>query len=150
MNSTTPDQVVKERIVVGVDGSQASTDALQWAARQATLTGAHLQAVTAWQFPMASSGYLLNVEDDWHPNAQALLDKAIDNADLPEGLSISRHAIEGHPARVLVEAATGAQLLVIGSRGHGGFTGMLLGSVSVHAVAHAPCPVLVLRHQPHG
>lgn len=146
MSSSAPESQGKERIVVGVDGSAASIDALRWAARQASLTGAALEAVIAWQYPMSSSGYLLGVQDDWRANAQTVIDHAVDLADLPADLSSSRQVIEGHPAQVLGDAATGADLLVVGSRGHGGFSGMLLGSVSEHVCSHAPCPVLVVRH----
>lgn len=146
MSSSAPQQQSTGRLVVGVDGSAASIDALQWAARQAKLTGAALEAVIAWQYPMPSSGYLLGVQDDWQANAKTAIDHAVDHADLPAEVSTSRRVIEGHPAQVLSDAATGADLLVVGSRGHGGFTGMLIGSVSAHVCSHAPCPVLVVRH----
>lgn len=136
----------KERIVVGVDGSEASTDALHWAARQATLTGADLTAVIAWHFPVLAGDSPLSTVPDWHTEALAAMDGLIEKAGLPQSLPTSREVVEGQPAKVLIEAAAGADLLVVGSRGHGGFRGLLLGSVSEQVCAHAPCPVLVVRH----
>ncbi|MGI8416174.1 MAG: universal stress protein [Nakamurella sp.] len=136
----------QERIVVGVDGSSASIDALEWANRQASLTGAAIEAVIGWQCPTVYGGYPLADTTDWPSNAQGILDTAVDQAVGADHTEIARKVIEGHPAQVLIDAAAGADLLVVGSRGHGGFTGMLLGSVSAHVAAHAPCPVLVVRH----
>lgn len=138
----------QERIVVGVDGSAAAIDALKWAQRQASLTGAVVEAVLAWQHPMMSGGYPLAAEVDWPSNAQTVLDLAVEEALGAEAADVSRTTIEGHPAKALIDAAKGAALLVVGSRGYGGFTGMLLGSVSEHVAAHASCPVLVVRHTP--
>lgn len=136
----------QERIIVGVDGSPASIDALKWAARQASLTGAAVEAVMAWQYPMMSGGYPIAAGVDWPSNAQRVLDTTLTEAFGADGDQMSRTVVEGHPAKVLIDAAAGADLLVVGSRGHGGFTGMLLGSVSEHVAAHALCPVLVIRH----
>lgn len=146
MTNSTPKPQTTERIVVGVDGSAASIDAVRWAARQAQLTGAALEAVIAWQYPMSSSGYLLGVQDDWQANAQSVIEHAMELADLPADLVTAQRVIEGHPAEMLIQTAMGADLLVVGSRGHGGFAGMLIGSVSEHVCSHAPCPVLVVRH----
>lgn len=136
----------QDRIVVGVDGSSASVDALTWATRQASLTGAAVEAVIAWEYPMTSGGYPVAAEVDWPSNAETVLKIAVDGALGSQAAAVSRKAVEGHPAKVLIDAAAGAELLVVGSRGHGGFAGMLLGSVSEHVAAHAPCPVLVIRH----
>lgn len=136
----------QERIVVGMDGSSASIDALKWATRQASLTGAAIEAVIGWQYPTVYDGYPLADTTDWPSNAQGILDTAIQEAVGAENTPIARTVIEGHPAQVLIDATAGADLLVVGSRGHGGFTGMLLGSVSTHVAAHAPCPVLIIRH----
>ena len=132
------------RIVVGVDGSAASRDALRWAQWQAELTGAPLEVVTAWSYP-TSYGFPVIADVDWEQGARTVLDEAVDEALGPQA-DVTRRVVEGHAARVLVEAADGADLLVVGSRGHGGFTGMLLGSVSEHVVTHASCPVVVVRH----
>lgn len=139
----------EERIVVGVDGSEASIDALHWAARQATLTGAELKVVIAWHFPVVSGDSPISTVPDWQTDALIVMDSLMKNAQLPEALRTSREVIDGHPAQVVTRAAAGADLLVVGSRGHGGFSGMLLGSVSDYVCAHAPCPVVVVRHIEH-
>lgn len=134
------------RIVVGVDGSPASVTALRWAARQATVTGSSLDAVISWQQPINYGNQMLYVEDfDWAEVAGSTLDAAITAAETDQTLTCTRRVIQGHPAQVLLDASTGADLLVVGSRGHGGFAGLLLGSVSSHVIAHSACPVLVTR-----
>ena len=136
------------RIVVGVDGSPASTAGLRWAARQAELTGSRVEAVTAWERPVAYGGELLWAEDvDWADLAGATQEAAIKEIGDDSSDTWRRVVSEGHPARVLVQASAGAELLVVGSRGHGGFAALLLGSISKHVVAHAACPVLVV-HDP--
>ena len=133
------------RIVVGIDGSPSSVDALRWALGQSRLSGAAVEAVSGWQHPAAYAGFSAIPEDDWLDNAREVLDAAVDQVG-EDAAAVSRDVVAGHPARVLVDRAAGAELLVVGSRGHGGFTGMLLGSVSGHVVTHAPCPVVVVRH----
>lgn len=135
----------QHRIVVGVDGSPASTGALTWAVRQASLTGAVVEAVTAWQFPAMYGEYTIDAGTDWQANAQTIQDMAVKETLGDEATALVRRVVQGHSARVLLDAAVGAELLVVGSRGHGGFTGMLLGSVSEQVVAHAPCAVVVIR-----
>ena len=137
----------EHRIVVGIDGSQSSVDALSWAAQQARLTGAVLEVVTTWQWP-TSYGFGVIFPEGWDPSEDAK--KALDEAIEPVGrahpeVRIRPRIVEGHPAPVLVAASEGADLLVVGSRGHGEFAGMLIGSVSEHCVTNAHCPVLVLR-----
>jgi nucleotide-binding universal stress UspA family protein len=139
----------ERRIVVGVDGSESSVRALAWAAGQAELTGSVVEAIATWQWP-SSFGFGLVVPEGWSPadDAQKVLDDAIEQvAPAHPGLTIRTRIAEGHPAPVLVEASADADLLVVGSRGHGEFAGMLLGSVSEHCVTHARCPVLVLREE---
>jgi nucleotide-binding universal stress UspA family protein len=133
------------RIVVGVDGSEASLDAIRWALRQAQLTSSVLEAVTSWNVP---NQYAELVADDidWAGSARSILDDALDAVDAEGDVPITRTTLEGHAAQVLTHASTDADLLVVGSRGHGGFAGMLLGSVSTHVSAHADCPVVVVRH----
>jgi nucleotide-binding universal stress UspA family protein len=133
------------RIVVGVDGSPASIEALQWARRQAALTGAVVEAVTAWHLPTAAGGFAIGDQIDWQANGQVVQDMAVKEALGDSVPALLRHVVQGHPVRVLLDAAAGADLLVVGSRGHGGFTGLLLGSVSEHVVTHAPCAVVVTR-----
>ncbi|MGY1633493.1 universal stress protein [Geodermatophilus sp. SYSU D01186] len=133
------------RIAVGVDGSPSSEDALRWAAEQARLTGQELHAVTAWGLPLPYDAPVTG-EVDWSGDAAAALEKSLATvlgaADAPR---VVRHVQEGHPAGVLVDAARDADLLVVGSRGHGRLPGLLLGSVSQHVVAHATCPVVVVH-----
>ena len=134
-------------IVVGVDGSDCSKDALRWAARQAELTGATVDAIMAWRFPAFYGWAPADSEDlDFRRFAVQALADAVDEVfggDHPDWLRT--RVAEGHAAQVLVEASAGAELLVVGSRGHGGFTGLLLGSVSTYCVHHARCPVTVIR-----
>ncbi|MCW2876398.1 MAG: universal stress protein family [Sphaerisporangium sp.] len=139
-------------IIVGVDGSECSKTALRWAISQAQLTGATVEAVAAWQDP-AMYGYSYG----WAPmqfaegdSMQAITEKTLAETAAevagPEGQAakIRTRVVQGHPAQVLMDAAAGAQMLVVGSRGHGTFAGILLGSISQHCVQHAPCPVTVI------
>jgi len=135
------------RIVVGVDGSPSSLAALDWAARQGELTGSSLELVMAWEWP-TSYGAPFVFTTEWNPAADAakVLDGAVATLRAAHpGLAIDSTVVEGHPAVALVGASEGAQLLVVGCRGHGEFAGMLLGSVSEHCVTNAHCPVLVMR-----
>jgi nucleotide-binding universal stress UspA family protein len=141
------------RIVVGVDGSDQSRAALRWALRQAELTGAGVQAVIAWHYPVMAGGYgwapVSAVDwDDWGEIAAKTLAEVIaDEADPAANVRISTSVVEGNAAQALLEAANGAELLVVGSRGHGGFTGAMLGSVSQHCAHLAPCPIVIVREQ---
>lgn len=134
-------------IVVGVDGSETSKDALRWAARQAELTGAQLEAVTVWQLPVSYGAARDFAGVDFAEEAEETLRAAVGEVlGASPRVPVAQRVIEGHPGRVLLEASLHAALLVVGSRGRGGFTGMLLGSVSQHCVQHAVCPVVVIRH----
>ena len=135
----------QRRIVVAVDGSPPSLEALAWAARQSSLTGAVMETVTAWHYPAGYGEYAYVEQTDWRATAQAIQDTAVKEVLGDDTGSLVRSVVEGHPVPVLLAAATGADLLVMGSRGHGGFTGLLLGSVSEHVVGHASCPVVVVR-----
>ena len=134
-------------VVVGIDGSEPSASALRWALRQAELTGARLRVVMCWEYPV-TYGWAPPYPEGFDPEADvsACLDQAVD-AVVPKsgGVGVERVVVEGHPAPSLVEAAKDADLLVVGTRGHGGFLGLLLGSVSEHCVTHATCPVVVVR-----
>ena len=150
-------------VVVGVDGSAGAKAALRWALGEARLRNSPMRAVHAWTFGYIGGsveGYpywggsigsytTLGVDlNDLHRAAEALLDRAIlDVEDEAEGVEIERQVIQGPAAEVLVQAASPDDLLVVGSRGHGGFTGLLLGSVSQQCVHHAQCPVVVV-HSP--
>jgi len=136
-----------ERIVVGVDGSAASKHALSWAASEAKRAGAVLQAVMVWDNPQ---------RDMWIPHVEprgdplALTRRAVDRiltevlGERPD-IAVEAVVVEGRAAQRLIDAAKRADLLVVGNRGRGGFAGVVLGSVSLHCVSHASCPVVVVR-----
>lgn len=137
-------------IVVGVDGSDESQAALRWALEEARLRGATVRAVYAWRDPyVLAPGYGLPEDFEF----DALREKAVERLDVvvagvvgtQSDVPIEAVVAEGPAGSVLVEAAEDAEILVVGSRGHGGFVGLLLGSVSQQCVTHAPCPVLVVR-----
>jgi nucleotide-binding universal stress UspA family protein len=140
------------RILVGVDGSPSSVAALRWAVRQAGLTGGSVEAITAWQSPTlvglgvsfaevdSASGDDNRIRDA----AENVLRTAIAAAEAP-GVHVKAEIGEGSPAQLLLDAAQGADMVVVGSRGHGGFAGTLLGSVGQALAQHAPCPVLIIR-----
>jgi nucleotide-binding universal stress UspA family protein len=139
------------RIVAGVDGSDSSLSALRWAIRQAGLTGAAVDAVATWHYPVSSYGYVPvgDAEDyDFQKITEKVLSDAISSSLEPgSDVHVRSHVIEGNAAQGLIDASDGAELLVVGSRGHGGFTEALLGSVSQHCVHYAHCPVVVIRGQ---
>jgi nucleotide-binding universal stress UspA family protein len=142
MSTNEPD---KPKIVAGIDGSPSSLAALEWAARQADLTGSALVVVAAWQLP---GTYAAGITDDYDPAAemQTVLDHSLDAIQhRHRTLRTTGQVIYGYPGPALVDASRDADLLVVGSRGHGQFTDILLGSVGVHCVTHAHCPVLVYR-----
>ncbi|WP_431676616.1 universal stress protein [Kitasatospora sp. KL5] len=136
------------RIVVGVDGSPASIDALRWALEQARPQGAVVEALTAWQYPVATGWTVpVEVDQDLAGMARKTLEESIASAaGAVDPVEVRTVVVEGGAVQCLLDAARGADLLVVGSRGLGGFTGALLGSVSQHCVQHAPCPVVVIRH----
>lgn len=140
------------RIVVGLDGSAGSSRALKFALDEARLRCCAVDAVLAWHMPAMLDA--AGVPDDFDPQrwAQATLDATV-AAVSTDGVTVDARAVQGPPASVLLDAAKNADLLVVGSRGHGGFVGALLGSVSQHCVAHSTCPVVVVPvHQtaPHS
>jgi nucleotide-binding universal stress UspA family protein len=140
-----------ERVVVGVDGSEGSRVALRAAVEQAREHGASLTVLTTWSPPLTAgapgyASYQWINEADFSAVAKQQQADALAAVLGPDpSVKIDQEVIEGHPAQQLVAAAEGADLVVVGSRGHGGFAGMLLGSVSQHVSAHASCPVLVVR-----
>lgn len=137
----------EQSIVVGVDGSASSKQALAWALRHADTTGLPVTAVLAWEIP-ANYGTAAMVlpAAEFAEEAQRALKQVVDEvaAAFPQ-VHVASRIVEGHPAKILLKEAEHAQLLVVGSRGHGGFVGTILGSVSQYCVTHAKCPVLVLR-----
>jgi len=134
------------RVVVAVDGSAASLAALRWAVGLASGTGWTIEPVMVWQQPV-TYGWDVSIETiDWEGDTQKALTATLDEvfgAQRPSGLR--PFVLHGDPAHRLIEHAKDAQLLVLGNRGHGGFVGLLLGSVSTKCAAHAPCPVLIVH-----
>ncbi len=136
----------EHRIVVGVDGSESSKAALRWTIRQAKRTGASVDAVTAWRYPSGYGWAPVAEGIDFEGEAKGVLTEALGEVSglYPE-VPVRPVVAEGHAAEVLLRTAKGADLLVIGSRGHSGLASALVGSVSLNCVLHAHCPVLVLR-----
>lgn len=143
----------KSRIVVGVDGSPHSVAALRWALRQAVLTGAPVEAVACWHAPAMVGAYApvayvdIDLSEPTGDVARAALADAVAATPGATDVTVDVRVAQGYPAMLLLEAAEGADLLVVGSRGHGELSGMLLGSVGLHCATHAPCPVLILHDQ---
>jgi len=139
----------RARIVVGVDGSEGSKNALRWAGHLATLTDARLDVVAAWQYA-ALFGLTARAELEFPAaDIERSLNETVDEvfgAERPAGLRIK--ALEGPADETLISASTGALMLVVGSRGHGALAGLVLGSVSARVAGQADCPVLVVHGDP--
>jgi len=150
------------KIVVGVDGSQGGLQALDWALAEAHVRQAPLHVVHAWMLPLIDAlpePWAVgsppfgppdeDVHDHLEETARRVLDASLDRARSAQpGLEVRGELVESRPAAALLEAARDADLLVVGSRGRGGFAGLLLGSVSAQCVHHAPCPVVVVPEKP--
>lgn len=139
-------------IVVGVDGSPGSLAALRWAIREASASGRAVHAVAAWDVPTESTFGDMATVGDFHPviAAERILVAALADAGVADShITVTTAPVQGHPAEVLMQQAEGADLLVVGSRGHGTIVGALLGSVSQYLAAHAACPVVVIRPLAH-
>lgn len=137
-------------IVVGVDGSDCSRRALSWAHAEALEHGAELLVLTTWKLQnmsAATAGGVYVAEPDMQPRtlAETVLTDAMGELPHDEAVTVRPEVIEGNAAKTLIERSSTADLVVVGSRGHGGFAGMLLGSVSQHLVSHATCTVVVVR-----
>lgn len=138
----------RERIVVAVDGSATSQRALDWALDEARLRGAQLIVLHAWQpaiLPAAAPAVAMADAPWLGDDAARLVQQQLD-ASPSDGLTTPPEPVVvcGNPAAAILDAATSASLVVVGSRGRGGFAGLLLGSVSQQVVHHAPCPVVVV------
>jgi len=140
-------------IVVGIDGSETGRLAAGWASDEARLRGDGLRLVSAWSIPATTflAGEMGTTEDLAAELAQGAREAlAAARREVDPGLAVETVAVEGQAASVLLEASEDADLLVVGSRGLGGFRGLLLGSVSQQCVAHARCPVVIVRHPEGG
>jgi nucleotide-binding universal stress UspA family protein len=137
-------------IVVGVDGSGNSLDALRWAAEEARVRNLLLRVVAIFNAPIMSTGYEIVAPDpsDLAAASNTMLDAAVDSIREEGGLDgvhVATEVVEGHAGERLIEMSNDADMIVVGARGHGGFLGMVLGSVTGHVVNHAACPVVVVR-----
>ncbi|HVL27620.1 MAG TPA: universal stress protein [Acidimicrobiales bacterium] len=140
------------RIVVGIDGSPAADEALRWAYREALLRGTSLDVVHAWLPPYAGdiAGMVPpDVEKMAEEGARLVssaLERVLGSATSASGpVEVGTTVVRGAAAETLLDASEGADVLVVGSRGRGGFRGLLLGSVSQQCASHAPCPVVIVR-----
>jgi len=140
-------------IVVGVDGSEGSKRALEWAAGEARLRAVPLEVVLVWLPSVliyAGAGWSAADNDTFEgllESARERLERTCESvAPALDGLEVKRTVVEGTAARALMDAAVDADLLVVGTRGHGGFAGLLLGSVSAQCAHHSPCPVVIVPH----
>jgi nucleotide-binding universal stress UspA family protein len=143
-------------IVVGVDHSDGAKAALRFALEEAELRGATLRVVHAWQYGYiaatglegaypAVGGDIKDMRDAAETALEETLRESISDTD---AVAIERRVVQGRAASVLVEESQGADLLVVGSRGHGGFAGLLLGSVSQQCASHSACPVVIVHRRP--
>lgn len=138
------------RIIVGVDGSDDSKEALREGARLAQALGAPLEAVSCWEDPtmhVASYGYIPEIDPDaFRADSERMLESTLEEVFGPHRpAALSTRLLRGRPADLLIEESRNARMLVVGPRGVGGVLGMIMGSVSSALVAHAHCPVLVVR-----
>ncbi|HEU4947179.1 MAG TPA: universal stress protein [Kribbella sp.] len=145
-----PGRTKPAEVVVGVDGSETSIAAVDFAFEQAQATGATLTAVLAWRDPVWTGPgeqvpLVYDLDELEQENAAVLAESLAGHTEKYPDVTVNRKLVRGHTAEVLVEAARSAQLLVVGSRGRGAFRGMLLGSVSRSMLHHSPCPVAVIR-----
>jgi len=144
-----PTAAERQKVVVGVDGSESSLRALRWAARHADRVGAPLEVVTAWTFPEHPAPLDVPIQlqnlDDLMDEARAKLDEIVADA-VPPGQrgSVSTRVIRGNAGQVLLAEAESASLLVVGTRGRGEMERLVLGSVSDRCVRHSSVPVTVV------
>jgi nucleotide-binding universal stress UspA family protein len=138
--------VAEEKIIVGVDGSEASVEALRMGSRLAQALGMRLEAWECWEYPAGYEGLLAMGVEGFGHEAEEKLEKALMEAfGLNRPRHLSARVIHGPARASLVEGSRDAAMVVVGRRGRGGFAGLLLGSVSAACVAHAYCPVLVVH-----
>jgi nucleotide-binding universal stress UspA family protein len=136
-------------VVVGVDGSDPSVAALTWASRYGAATGATVRAVRVWHYPTAAGlppGKTPEpVETEVEGWVREELSQAVTKANPDSSAQVETKIVYGHPAQALIDESRGESLLVLGHRGHGGFAEALTGSIVIHCVNHADCPVVVVR-----
>jgi nucleotide-binding universal stress UspA family protein len=130
-------------LVVGVDGSALSAPAVQFAFEEAAFHNARLITVSAWQPSAAAKGREIETEEEWR---RLLAEATAGWQEKYPQVEVRHELVAGHPVQVLTEAATWALALVVGSRGRGGFFGLVLGSVSLGVMHHTRCPVIIVPH----
>jgi nucleotide-binding universal stress UspA family protein len=137
-----------QKIVVGVDGSEGSRQALNWAIGEAKIRGSAIEIVHTWNFtpPLDPvGGFVLIPDKDFQESAQLLVDNVLKSvSEMAPSIEISTHVERGSASQILLNRATNADLLVVGRRGHGGFIGLLIGSTAVQVSHHASCPVVIV------
>ena len=134
------------RIVVGVDGSAGSTKALDWAIAEAVHFPATLELVTAWMFPMALGYVFAKTPDEVRREVQRIAEASVSYvAEVAPEVLVTTTLREAEAGPALIDLSAGADLLVVGSRGHGGIRELLLGSVGTYCARHAPCPIVIVR-----
>jgi len=136
------------RVIVGVDGSPHSDRALRWACRRAQACGDTVHAVCAWSLGASGEDWAVppDTKAEGQRRAERELRDAVDRLRKEHlDAAVETAVVEGPPARVLIDMSADADLLVVGTRGRGGFSGLILGSVSQQCVHHARCPVTVVR-----
>ena len=143
-------------IVVGVDGSEPGRAALRFALAEARLRSARLLVVHVWSFEPSFGGdafgggysFPLDTPETYrtlqHEAERFLEQEVASQRPVADGVEVELRVVDGRPAAVLIDAARDADLLVVGARGHGGFAGLLLGSVSMQCAHHAPCPLAIV------
>ncbi|MGY1696721.1 MULTISPECIES: universal stress protein [unclassified Geodermatophilus] len=141
---------VWKSIVVGVDGSPGSRKALTWAAAEAADHGADLVVVNVWEHTLLPPAGSVSVSEHYVPDpsqrtAEDLVQVIKEELGEDPPVLVHPHVKQGRPAKTLIDQSANADLLVVGKRGHGGFAGLVLGSVSQHVVAYARCPVTVVH-----
>ena len=135
-----------KKIAVGTDGSENSIAALRWALAEAKVHSATVDVVYSWEFPPVIDPLgvsMLPSAEDMNASASRLLKGVMDKVDA-NGVSVTSRVVRGAPAAALLTAGESADLLVLGRRGHGGFLGLLLGSVAEQVAHHASCPVVLV------
>ncbi|BBC98036.1 universal stress protein [Streptomyces griseofuscus] len=140
--------VSKPRVVVGVDGSPSSFEAVRWAVRYAGLVGGAVEAVAAWEVPLYGwSAPAVDMYIDEEATREQMAQELTEVLGADAAAGVRTRVAHGNPAEILLRAAEGAEVLVVGSRGRGGFARVMLGSVSQRVAAHAACPVVIVRSE---
>ena len=140
------DPSLTRRIVVGVDGSAGSDKALDWAIAEAIRFPAALELATAWMFPMALGYVFAKTPDEERQEVRRIGDIAVSHVtDVAPQVVVRASLSEAEAGPALVSLSTGADLLVVGARGHSGLRELLLGSVGTYCARHAHCPVVIVR-----